>query len=89
MALTKQQLIARKQGIGGSDAAAILGLSQWKSPLDIFFDKLDTGEPEQINTPFTEWGIRLESAIVHKFQDKTEFLKYSCNKLFTSFFYLI
>ena len=71
MALTKQQLIARKQGIGGSDAAAILGLSQWKSPLDIFFDKLDTAEPmDNVSSPFMEWGNRLESAIVQKFQEE-------------------
>lgn len=71
MALTKKQLIARKQGIGGSDAAAILGLSQWKTPLDVFFDKLDTAEPnDDIISPFMEWGNRLESAIVQKFQEE-------------------
>ena len=29
----------RKSGIGGSDASAILGLSPWKSPMDIWLDK--------------------------------------------------
>ena len=29
----------RKTGIGGSDMAAIMGLSKWKSPLDIWLEK--------------------------------------------------
>jgi putative phage-type endonuclease len=31
----------RKQGIGGSDVAAIAGLSPWRSPLDVYYDKLN------------------------------------------------
>lgn len=77
MALTKQQLIARKQGIGGSDAAVLLGKGKYRTPLDLFFDKLDTGEP--VNTmdynpkmaACREWGDRLEGVIIQKFQDET------------------
>lgn len=29
----------RRAGIGGSDVAALLGLSRWKTPLDVFLDK--------------------------------------------------
>lgn len=32
-------LAARKSGIGGSDVAAVLGLSKWKTPLDVWLDK--------------------------------------------------
>lgn len=32
----------RKTGIGGSDVAAIAGLSPFRSPLDVFYDKLNT-----------------------------------------------
>lgn len=31
----------RKSGIGGSDVAAIAGLSPWRSPLDVYYDKLN------------------------------------------------
>jgi putative phage-type endonuclease len=39
MSLTLEQLERRKQGIGGSDVAAILGLSPWQTPLDVFLSK--------------------------------------------------
>ena len=38
-------LKTRQTGIGGSDVAAILGLSKWKTPLDIYLAK--TGEVDQ------------------------------------------
>lgn len=43
-------LAERRQGIGGSDLAAILGISKWKTPYDVWLDK--TGrhvEPENDN----------------------------------------
>ncbi len=30
----------RKMGIGGSDLAAILGISKWRTPLDVYLDKI-------------------------------------------------
>lgn len=33
-------LKTRQTGIGGSDVAAILGLSKWKTPLDVYNDKI-------------------------------------------------
>ena len=33
-------LLARKNGIGGSDIAAIAGVSPYKSPLDVYYDKI-------------------------------------------------
>lgn len=39
MALTEKQLEARKQGIGGSDAAAVAGVSPWATPLDVWYEK--------------------------------------------------
>lgn len=32
-------LAARRTGIGGSDVAPILGLSKWRSPLDVYMVK--------------------------------------------------
>ena len=36
----EQFLLDRKQGIGGSDVAAIMGLSPWKSALGVYLDKV-------------------------------------------------
>ena len=41
----------RRYGIGGSDAACILGLSSFTSPLEVFYSKVDTSE-----VPVTDSG---------------------------------
>ena len=40
-------LAARKAGIGGSDAAAIIGLNPFSSPLTVWADKTSTDEPQE------------------------------------------
>ncbi len=37
--LTKEQLLERRKGLGGSDASAVVGLSKYATPLDIYLDK--------------------------------------------------
>ena len=39
MVISQQQLSDRNKGIGSSDAAAILGLSSYKTPYDIWLQK--------------------------------------------------
>lgn len=39
----------RKEGIGGSDAAAIVGLSKWKSPYQLWLEKTGQVEAEDIS----------------------------------------
>lgn len=45
--LTPEQLKERKKGIGGSDAGPILGISLWRTPLDIYRSKLGLEEPKK------------------------------------------
>ena len=53
----------RKQGIGGSDVAAILGISKWNSAIQLWMDKTNqTNEPVEVNEAM-EWGTILESVI--------------------------
>jgi putative phage-type endonuclease len=59
----------RKQGIGGSDAGAILGLNPWKSPLSVWSDKLGYADDTPENA-FMEWGNRLEGVVAEKFADE-------------------
>lgn len=58
-------LAARRQGIGGSDIAAIAGLSPWRTALDVFLEKIGSAD-EQPESPAMEWGIRLEPVIADK-----------------------
>ena len=41
----------RMKGIGGSDIPAIMGVNPWKSPLDVYLDKLGESEPLEDNFP--------------------------------------
>lgn len=70
--LTRDEFLARrKSGIGGSDIAAIAGLSPWRSPLDVYYDKLnivmgDGGFEDSLpvgSTAALWWGTNLEDII--------------------------
>lgn len=58
----------RRTGIGSSDAPAILGLSPFASPLDVYLEKIGEAEPRP-DTAFTEWGRRLEDVIADAASD--------------------
>jgi putative phage-type endonuclease len=58
-------LAARRTGIGGSDIAAILGLSPWRTPLDVYRDKVDGAE--QPETEAMRWGRLLEDVIAREY----------------------
>lgn len=55
-------LADRKTGIGGSDIAAILGLSKWRTPLDVYLDKRGEAAPQDENEAM-HWGNVHEAAI--------------------------
>ena len=60
----------RVNGIGGSEAAAVLGLSPWKTPYQVYCDKLGLSG-DQETTPAMEWGTRLEPVVRQKYADET------------------
>ena len=62
-------LKARKTGIGGSDIAAILGVSKFKTALDVFLSKT-TDQLEEENELFY-WGHALEKPIIDRFVMET------------------
>lgn len=61
--LTPETLEERRKGIGGSDVAAILGLSKFKTPLDVYHDKL-FGAKTEMTQPMMA-GILLEDTIAN------------------------
>jgi putative phage-type endonuclease len=68
-------LALRKTGIGGSEVAAICGLSKWTSPYTLWCQK--TGRISDSVTPndAMEWGNRLEPVIIDKFESEHPELK--------------
>ncbi|HHX83700.1 MAG TPA: hypothetical protein GX696_12075 [Pseudomonadaceae bacterium] len=63
-------LEARKRGIGGSDAAAIAGLSKWRSPMAVYLDKIGALEPEEAGEAAL-WGTKLEDLVAREFSERT------------------
>jgi len=62
----------RRTGLGGSDAAAALGLSPWQSTYDLW--ELKTGlAPPQLQTEPMLWGQLLEDVIRREYARRTGF----------------
>ena len=65
-------LEARALGIGGSDAAVIMGMNQYKSPYQLWLEKTGQVEPPDLSgNQYVYWGTRNESNIADWFQETT------------------
>jgi len=60
----------RALGIGGSDIAAVCGEDAYRTPLDVYLDKIGEGVPFEGNK-FTEAGTILEPVVAQWFTQKT------------------
>jgi putative phage-type endonuclease len=63
-------LAERRKGIGGSDVAAILGLSKWRSALDVYYEKLGLADA-QPESDAMRWGTLHEPTIIAEFSRVT------------------
>lgn len=68
--LNAAQLEARLSGIGGSDAAAVCGLNPYKSPVDVWLEKVGRGEPVEENERM-HWGNVLEDVVAQEYARRT------------------
>jgi putative phage-type endonuclease len=65
-----KQLIERKQGMGGSDAGSVLGVSKWKSAYQVWLEKT-SDEVSDFDNPAMFWGRTLEPVIRQRYSDVT------------------
>jgi putative phage-type endonuclease len=65
---SEEWLAARTDGLGGSEVAAVLGLSPFESRFSLWHRKAGRVGP-QVENEEMEWGKRLEAAVVGKFAD--------------------
>ena len=70
--MTREEwLEERKKGIGGSDAAAILGLNPYKSNVDLWEEKTGKKVAEDISDkPYVQYGIKAEDHLRELFKLK-------------------
>jgi putative phage-type endonuclease len=66
-------LANRRSGIGGSDIAAILGLSPWKTAVDVWLDKTGQSTDDAIgNAESVRWGTLLEDVVAREYSERTD-----------------
>lgn len=65
-----QWLEERRKGVGGSDIAAIMGLSPWKTAYQVYREKRKEVADFEGNNA-TDWGKRMEPAIRQWYSDLT------------------
>lgn len=73
-------LQARRRGIGGSDAAAIVGLDHYRSPFDVYADKLGL-KPKDPDNEAMRQGRDLEAYVAERFCEATGKKVRRCNAM--------
>jgi putative phage-type endonuclease len=70
----KLEFLRRRQaGLGGSDIAAVLGISPYKTPLDVYHSKVVPITPDDVQdmSEAAYWGTALESLVAQEYAKRT------------------
>lgn len=67
----EEWLRERQKGIGGSDVAAVLGLSKFKTALDVYNEKISDVPLQILQTPRMRAGIMLEQVIADWYAEES------------------
>lgn len=81
--LTEQQKEQRRSGIGGSDAAAVVGLSRYKTPVDVYLQKLGLAADDS-ESEAAYWGNVLEAVVAEEFARRNNLLIKNSEELIKS-----
>lgn len=76
----EEWLAARRNGIGGSDVSAILGLNPYTTPLAVYMDKIGKGKEEEPNEAMRQ-GTDLEEYVAQRFAEETGYRVRRCTKI--------
>lgn len=69
--ISREEWLAwRRTGIGGSDAAAVIGLNPFRSRIEVYADKMGM-MPEKEDTESMRLGRDLEDYVAHRFCEET------------------
>ena len=83
--LPEQEWLAwRRKGIGGSDAAAIMGISPFRTARDIYYDKLNVAplDSSEENWVALKMGHLLEGLVAEIFSQKTGLEVFQIKRMF-------
>jgi putative phage-type endonuclease len=65
--ITSEQRAARRLGIGGSDIAIILGLSTYKTPYQLYLEKIGESNGDDTQNDLQYWGNQLEEVVRNEY----------------------
>lgn len=68
--LTDEQRARRQNGIGASDTPIIMGYSTYKTPYQLYLEKIGAIQPDDEMTEQQYWGTALEPAIIKRFSEE-------------------
>ncbi|WP_241957868.1 YqaJ viral recombinase family protein [Staphylococcus equorum] len=78
----KEWLAHRQTGIGGSDVGVILGVNKWKSPIQLYFEKIGEVKEPVLDNEYIYWGNVLEDIVAQEFSKRTGKKVRRVNKMF-------
>ena len=86
MSLTKEQLEERRTGVGGSDAATILGINPFQDAYGLYLDKRGEAPPEDEDflKESRYWGSVLEAPVSDRYAEETGYKIQKSNQLIRS-----
>lgn len=67
--ITEEQRKQRLNGIGASDTPIIMGYSTFKSPYELYLEKIGQLEPDDEETELQYWGNAIEPLILQRFSE--------------------
>jgi putative phage-type endonuclease len=67
-ATREEWLAARMHGIGGSEAAAVLGVSEWRSRYQLYLEKRRELERADVQSEAARWGLLHERTIAAEYE---------------------
>ena len=86
MSLTEAQLEEGRTGVGGSDAATVLGLNPFTTAYELYLDKRGEAPPEDENflKEARYWGSVLEQPVCDRYAEETGYKIQKANQLIRS-----
>ncbi|TDR53696.1 YqaJ viral recombinase family nuclease [Paenilisteria rocourtiae] len=64
-------LLARREGIGGSDASIVMGLNKYKTAFELWLDKTGQVMPDDEAGEAAYWGNQMEEVVAKEFEKRT------------------
>lgn len=79
--MTEAEWVAhRNEGIGGSDASAVLGINQYRTPMQVYMEKTGQWQPDDLSgNQAVHFGHKLEQIVADEFSERTGWKVQKCN----------